>query len=227
LTSVDLGEGVQTIDEYAFYGCSGLKEIILPATITKVSNYSFQGCSALEKITLLALDVPTISNNAFSGCSRLTSVSFPMVTTIGSSAFFYCRYLSIIYLMGISVCTLSNSNAFSNTGIWSDKGSIFVPSSLVASYKAANHWSYFSNRIFAGDGGGDTGNLITFTVDGTSYQAEDGMTWGEWIDSDYNPGGFTVYNNDIVRGVMVVVNQGYNKVTTSDSIIANYSYLTD
>lgn len=29
-------------------------------------------------------------------------------------------------------------------------------------------------------------SLITFTVDGTSYQAEEGMTWAEWIESSYN-----------------------------------------
>ena len=28
--------------------------------------------------------------------------------------------------------------------------------------------------------------LITFTIDGTTYQAIDGMTWGEWVDSEYN-----------------------------------------
>lgn len=29
-------------------------------------------------------------------------------------------------------------------------------------------------------------NLITFTVDGVEYQAEEGMTWGEWCNSEYN-----------------------------------------
>lgn len=29
-------------------------------------------------------------------------------------------------------------------------------------------------------------NLITFTIDGTTYQAEEGMTWAEWINSQYN-----------------------------------------
>ena len=32
--------------------------------------------------------------------------------------------------------------------------------------------------------------LISFTIDGTSYQAEEGMTWGDWIDSSYNNGLF-------------------------------------
>ena len=32
--------------------------------------------------------------------------------------------------------------------------------------------------------------LISFTIDGTSYQAEEGMTWAEWVDSDYNKDGY-------------------------------------
>ena len=27
--------------------------------------------------------------------------------------------------------------------------------------------------------------LITFTINGTTYQAIDGMTWGEWVNSEY------------------------------------------
>jgi hypothetical protein len=43
---------------------------------------------------------------------------------------------------------LNGSVAFSNTAIWSDKGSIFVPASLVDAYKSATNWTYFKNRIF-------------------------------------------------------------------------------
>ena len=28
--------------------------------------------------------------------------------------------------------------------------------------------------------------LISFTLDGVSYQAEEGMTWGEWLESEYS-----------------------------------------
>lgn len=38
--------------------------------------------------------------------------------------------------------------------------------------------------------------FINFTVDGVSYKAREGMTWGEWIDSKYNTGGFYVYSYD-------------------------------
>ena len=37
---------------------------------------------------------------------------------------------------------------------------------------------------------GGSVSLITFTIAGTEYKAEEGMTWGDWIKSTYNPGGF-------------------------------------
>ena len=38
--------------------------------------------------------------------------------------------------------------------------------------------------------GGGSATLITFTIDGTEYQAEEGMTWEQWVDSEYNSGIF-------------------------------------
>ena len=90
-----------------------------------------------------------VGNNAFYECSNLTSISFPMCTFIGSRAFEGCADLSQIYLMSPAMCSLDNSNAFQGTDIRSTVGSIFVPSSLVTSYKAATNWAFFSNRIYS------------------------------------------------------------------------------
>lgn len=38
----------------------------------------------------------------------------------------------------------------------------------------------------SGAGDGEEATLITFTIDGTEYQAEEGMTWQGWLGSDYN-----------------------------------------
>lgn len=40
--------------------------------------------------------------------------------------------------------------------------------------------------------GGNTGTLISFTIYGTEYQAEEGMTWEQWCDSSYNTDGYYV-----------------------------------
>jgi hypothetical protein len=37
----------------------------------------------------------------------------------------------------------------------------------------------------------DSPELITFTIGNGSYQAEEGMTRGEWFNSDYNTNGFS------------------------------------
>lgn len=53
-------------------------------------------------------------------------------------------------------------------------------------------------------------DLITFTIDGTEYQAESGMTWGEWVESDYNTGGYSIGYADGIYGF--VVNEGAGTV---------------
>lgn len=37
------------------------------------------------------------------------------------------------------------------------------------------------------------GNMIEFFIDGTAYQADEGMTWEEWVDSGYNTGGYCIH----------------------------------
>ena len=57
--------------------------------------------------------------------------------------------------------------------------------------------------------------LISFTIDGTGYQAEEGMKWGDWCVSEYNTGGFEIRytNGNIVQqdqkmGIVGVVADG-------------------
>lgn len=40
--------------------------------------------------------------------------------------------------------------------------------------------------------------LTTFTIDGTSYQADIGMTWNDWIGSSYNVNSYEVLDGDVV-----------------------------
>ena len=66
--------------------------------------------------------------------------------------------------------------------------------------------------------------LITFYVNYRQiyeYQAEDGMTWGEWANSDYAP------SNAIVQGKYIFIDNHYIKLTTSADttvIIAGSTY---
>lgn len=42
--SLEIGEGVTTIDEKAFYNCKRLKSVIFPNTLTAIEDYAFYNC---------------------------------------------------------------------------------------------------------------------------------------------------------------------------------------
>ena len=79
------------IGSFAFYGCSGLKSLNLPAGITRISDYAFYGCSGLTSLNLPA-GITRISDCAFAYCSGLTSIYVyaEKVPGIGSDAFEGC-----------------------------------------------------------------------------------------------------------------------------------------
>ncbi len=64
---------------------------------------------------------------------------------------------------------------------------------------------------------------IEFTIDGTTYHAEEGMTWGEWVESGYNTGGWMVNDSgQIYKYVDTVPNRVGD--SAFNIITANYNY---
>ena len=137
--------GTRTFDT-----CSNLTEVNIPK-LSAVSTYAFCSCYKLKRVDFPAL-TSRVEGNAFQACSALSVANLGTVPQIyGSYNFSDCKNLKEVYLLYSSVVSLSNSNAFAGTpmatsgfGFW---GSIYVPASLVDSYKTATNWSYYSNRI--------------------------------------------------------------------------------
>ncbi len=67
LKSVALGNNIQVIGGYAFYGCTGLKSISFGANLQFIGYAAFSNCLNLEKITIPS-SVSTIMESAFGGC---------------------------------------------------------------------------------------------------------------------------------------------------------------
>ena len=63
------------IGDFAFFGCSRLTSLNLPAGITSIGSYAFYCCSGLTSLTLPA-GITIICEGAFSGCSGLKEVRF-------------------------------------------------------------------------------------------------------------------------------------------------------
>ena len=72
-------------------------------------------------------------------------------------------------------------------------------------------------------GGETTTNLISFTIAGTTYQAEEGMTWGDWLTSEYNTGGYGASGNYVML-LSKTVYSGTSRVYLSNTINANEAY---
>lgn len=129
----------------AFQRCSKLSQVNLPMCMT-IGDNAFYFCGSLSQVSLPVCS--TIGWNAFQGCDSLSQISLPVCSTIGGNALWGCLSLSIITIGYSSICSLVGSNVFGNTQITSSTGSIYVPVSLVDSYKSATNWSYFSTQIF-------------------------------------------------------------------------------
>lgn len=68
-------------------------------------------------------------------------------------------------------------------------------------------------------------SLISFTISGIEYQAEEGMTWNEWLDSSFNTGEWYAYSNMVISdGVRVGEYSYITYVSPSDEIINATSY---
>lgn len=87
---VILREGVQTIGENCFIRWNGLKEAVIPDTVTTIENAAFNYCESLTKVSFGA-GVKYIGNSAFNKTALAGELKLPAsLETIGNSAFAYC-----------------------------------------------------------------------------------------------------------------------------------------
>ena len=70
--------------------------------------------------------------------------------------------------------------------------------------------------------------IISFTINSTTYQAEEGMTWRQWIESKYNTiGTITIGESRISNGGDILgynTKQGPQTVKPDEVINTKYSY---
>ena len=164
LATLNIGDNVTNIPNYAFYTCSSLTSVTIPNSVTSIGSRAFEGCSGLTTLSI-GNSVTSIGSSAFYNCSGLTSVTIPnSVTSIGSYAFSGCSGLTTLSI-GNSVTSIGNyafsdcsgfqeihslasvaptlgENAFS--GVTSTIP-VYIPCGASNSYYS--RWPYFSNFI--------------------------------------------------------------------------------
>ena len=147
---------ISTVGQYAFYGCTTLTEVDVP-NVTSIGQYAFASC----KNNVLFVRCP---NATLAGSYQFRDASSLVVADIlgfeGSSwdSFLNCTSLSALILRRESLCPMSGTNMVGNTPIAKGTGYVYIPRSLVDSYKSATNWSTYANQIRA---------IEDYTHDGT------------------------------------------------------------
>ena len=127
LGDMTIPDGVKSIGNYAFYGCSGLTSVTIPDSVRRIGDEAFWGCDGLTSVTVpqcvcnrksssvfpsayqsitnvvISSSVTSIGGDAFDGCYGLTSVTIPKsVTSIGVNAFSGCNQLREVRITDIA-----------------------------------------------------------------------------------------------------------------------------
>ena len=159
---------VTSVGAYAFYSDSNIVSVSFPNAVT-IGNEAFRSCSKLVNMNFP--EATTIGQHGFRGNKVMTEAVFPKVTSLGGYAFrentaltkvdfgqsptistytFYgCTALDTLILRGGTVASLSGTNALTSTPIANGTGYVYVPASLVNSYKAASEWSNYAAQFRA------------------------------------------------------------------------------
>jgi len=101
-------EYIEATDSYTVKEYTGsAKFLSIPSTynekpVTNIGHGAFYDCSTITSITIPA-NVTSIGNNAFSGCTGLTSITIPdSMTSIETGAFYDCNKLNTVHITDIA-----------------------------------------------------------------------------------------------------------------------------
>lgn len=91
--------------------------------------------------------------------------------------------------------TASGSGEYEKTTAsgWPTEGYVFNEELSRCEYGSTLSWDDENNKVVMSGNTSDKCyvyfdkvNIITFTINGTEYNAIEGMTWGKWVNSEYN-----------------------------------------
>jgi hypothetical protein len=141
LSSVNLPNSVNTIEEAAFESC-GIVSVHIPNSIINLGDRTFLSCENLESLTFDDdMQIDNISTYFVGRCSKLKHIEIPeSVKAVGDGAFHYCSNLSSITCNPETVPT-TGKDVFDGCP---NSMKIYVPASSVDAYESASQWNNFA-----------------------------------------------------------------------------------
>jgi hypothetical protein len=120
---------VSCIGDSAFYPCSRLSSICIPASVERLGKECFRSCNSLSTVTFESGSrLSSMEEAAFSSCSRLSSICVPAaVGQIGQGCFLQCSSLVTVTFESGSKLSRMEKSAFS---CCESLSSICIPASV-------------------------------------------------------------------------------------------------
>ena len=156
-----------------------LDEYISETNTDKIAPYAFSYLTTLKSITAPVVSVGEYATS--NGGSNLKYAEFTntLPITLETQAF-SDRPLQSLLLRSETLGTIKNTDALSNTAIAAGLGGIYVPSTLLSSYKSASNWSTYAGNIYPIDSYpvtdystiSDSWSQITASIDNGSYSTK-------------------------------------------------------
>lgn len=116
---------MKIIEDYAFYGCTGLTSFVIHDSVTSIGTGAFGLCENLSSVTIPE-SVKSIGSEAFRECTSLSSITIPnSVTEIAELTFYGCTSLDSVTI-GNSVASISEKAFYCCSGLTS----IDIPNSV-------------------------------------------------------------------------------------------------
>ncbi|MBP3362023.1 MAG: leucine-rich repeat protein [Clostridia bacterium] len=114
LTSVEIPETLSILGANAFEN-TGLREVVIPETVTKIDSAVFEGCTELTDV-MLPSTITSIPARFFYGCTSLARINMPdSIRTFEMYAFKDCKSLtSLIMPSNLSSITLATFDGCDN-----------------------------------------------------------------------------------------------------------------
>ena len=143
LANIILPSGIEKIGNSAFLETS-LSSITIPNSVEVIEMSTFAGCISLETVNI-ADGVKYINGGAFGSCYKLTSITLPAsIIAFNGDAFKNSENLTELICLSVNPPTLYTLN-----GDLSHIPTIRVPAASVDTYKAAEVWKNYADKIVA------------------------------------------------------------------------------